>query len=124
MFDNIRAHKPEGIENRKAYIIGGGVAGLAGAVFLIDDCCVPGGNATIYDHLPVMGGSMDGAKVGEGRYTCRVRYAFFFRLCASARNSTEVTAAPTAIAATICTAIMPSRAAAAPRFSTSASIAR
>lgn len=70
-FDNIRAHKPEGIENRKAYIIGGGVAGLASAVFLIDDCYVPGGNVTIYDQLPVMGGSMDGAKVGEGRYTCR-----------------------------------------------------
>ena len=27
-FDNIRAHKPEGIKNRKAYIVGGGVAGL------------------------------------------------------------------------------------------------
>ena len=40
-FDNIRAHKPEGIENRKAYIIGGGIAGLASAVFLIDDCYVP-----------------------------------------------------------------------------------
>ena len=70
-FDNIRAHKPEGIEERKAYIVGGGVAGLATAVFLIDDCYVPGENVTIYDQLPVMGGSMDGAKVGEGQYTCR-----------------------------------------------------
>lgn len=51
-FDNIRAHKPEGIENRKAYIVGGGVAGLATAVFLIDDCYVPGENVTIYDQLP------------------------------------------------------------------------
>ncbi len=70
-FDNVRAHKPEGIEDRKAYIVGGGVAGLAAAVFLIDDCYVPGGNVTIYDQLPVMGGSMDGAKIGEGKYTCR-----------------------------------------------------
>ena len=70
-FDNIRAHKPEGIEDRKAYIVGGGVAGLATAVFLIDDCYLPGENVTIYDQLPVMGGSMDGAKVGEGQYTCR-----------------------------------------------------
>jgi len=70
-FDNIRAQKPEGIENRKAYIIGGGIAGLASAVFLIDDCYVPGKNITIYDQLPIMGGSMDGAKLGEGKYTCR-----------------------------------------------------
>lgn len=70
-FDNVRAHKPEGIEDRKAYIIGGGVAGLATAVFLIDDCYLPGENVTIYDQLPLMGGSMDAAKIGEGKYTCR-----------------------------------------------------
>ena len=70
-FDNIRAHKPEGIEDRKAYIVGGGVAGLAAAVFLIDDCYVPGENVTIYDQLPIMGGSMDAAKIGDGKYTCR-----------------------------------------------------
>ena len=70
-FDNVRANKPEGIEKRKAYIIGGGVAGLASAVFLIDDCYVPGDNITIYDQLPVMGGSMDAAKIGDGKYTCR-----------------------------------------------------
>lgn len=70
-FDNVRAHKPQGIENRKAYIVGGGIAGLASAVFLIDDCYVPGENITVYDQLPVMGGSMDAAKIGEGKYTCR-----------------------------------------------------
>lgn len=70
-FDNIRAHKPEGIEDRNAYIVGGGVAGLASAVFLIDDCYVPGENITIYDQLPIMGGSMDAAKIGDGKYTCR-----------------------------------------------------
>ena len=70
-FDNIRAHKPKGIENRKAYIVGGGVAGLASAVFLIDDCYVPGKNITIFDQLPIMGGSMDAAKLSAGQYTCR-----------------------------------------------------
>lgn len=70
-FDNVRAHKPEGIEDRKAYIIGGGVAGLAAAVFLIDDCYVPGKNVTIYDQLKVMGGSMDATKLEDGKYTCR-----------------------------------------------------
>ena len=33
--------KPEGIEKRKAYIVGGGLAGLAAAAFLVDDA---GGN--------------------------------------------------------------------------------
>lgn len=70
-FDNVRAHKPEGIEQRKAFIIGGGIAGLASAVFLIDDCYVPGKNVTIYDQLSVMGGSMDGAKIEDGKYLCR-----------------------------------------------------
>ena len=31
------APKPEGIEKRKAYIVGGGIAGLAAAAFLTDD---------------------------------------------------------------------------------------
>ncbi len=39
--------------------------------WVIDDCYVPCENVTIYDQLPIMGGSMDGAKVGEGKYTCR-----------------------------------------------------
>lgn len=36
------AKKLEGIENKKAYIISGGIAGLASAVFLIDDAHMPG----------------------------------------------------------------------------------
>lgn len=32
-----KAPAPEGIEERNAHIIGGGMAGLAAAVFLIDD---------------------------------------------------------------------------------------
>lgn len=32
-----RPEKPEGIEKRKAHIVGGGIAGLAAATFLIDD---------------------------------------------------------------------------------------
>lgn len=56
------AKAPEGIEKRSAHIIGGGIAGLATAVFLIDDCGLPGQNITIYEKLPVVGGSMDGTK--------------------------------------------------------------
>ena len=69
-FDRIRAHKPKGIENRKGHIVGGGIAGLAAAVFLIDDGFMPGNNITIYEQLPDVGGSMDGA-MNERGYTSR-----------------------------------------------------
>ena len=36
------APKPEGIKQKKAYIIGGGIAGLATAAFLFDDAGMPG----------------------------------------------------------------------------------
>ncbi|GFZ33624.1 oleate hydratase [Clostridium zeae] len=63
-------HKPTGIDGRKAYIVGGGIAGLATAVFLIDDAKMPGQNITIYEKKQVMGGSMDGIK-NEFGYLCR-----------------------------------------------------
>ena len=59
-------HKPAGIDGRKAHIVGGGIAGLATAVFLIDDAKMPGQNITIYEKKPVMGGSMDGTKDAKG----------------------------------------------------------
>lgn len=48
--------KPEGIEQRKAYIVGGGIAGLATAAFLIDDAGMPGKNITIYEKRQNVGG--------------------------------------------------------------------
>lgn len=69
-YDRVRAHKPQNIESRKGHIIGGGIAGLAAAVFLIDDGYMPGKNVTIYEQLPDVGGSMDGAVTKRG-YTSR-----------------------------------------------------
>lgn len=62
--------KPEGIEKRKVYIIGGGLAGLAAAAFLLDDAGVPGENITILEKRSDVGGSMDGIR-GEFGYLCR-----------------------------------------------------
>ncbi len=45
-----KAPAPEGIEERNAHIIGGGIAGLAAAVFLIDDAGMPGKNITLYEN--------------------------------------------------------------------------
>lgn len=65
-----RPRKPAGIEKRKAYIVGGGLAGLAAAAFLLDDAGMPGKNITILEKVSDVGGSMDG-KHGEFGYLCR-----------------------------------------------------
>lgn len=65
------ARKPEGIENRTAYIIGGGMAGLAAAVYLVDDAHMPGENIVVYEAASVVGGSMDGTGDAVQGYLCR-----------------------------------------------------
>ncbi len=60
------APKPEGIERRKAYIVGGGIAGLAAAAFLADDARMPGENITILEKHSDVGGAMDGVKGKSG----------------------------------------------------------
>ena len=44
--------KPEGIENKSAYVVGTGLAGLAAACFLIRDAQMPGEHITLFEHLP------------------------------------------------------------------------
>ncbi|HAH61137.1 MAG TPA: oleate hydratase [Treponema sp.] len=65
------AKAPEGIENRKAYIIGGGIAGLSAAVYLVDDIHMPGKNITILESAKAIGGSMDGNGAAKTGYLCR-----------------------------------------------------
>jgi oleate hydratase len=43
----------------RAYLVGGGIGSLAAAAFLIRDGEMPGGNITIFEASPVMGGSLD-----------------------------------------------------------------
>ena len=52
--------KPDGIEGKKAYFVGGGLASLAGAAFLVRDAGMPGANITVLEELSLAGGSMDG----------------------------------------------------------------
>ena len=47
--------------NSKAYLVGGGIGSLAAAAFMIRDGSLPGGNISIFEAAPVMGGSLDGA---------------------------------------------------------------
>ncbi len=44
------------------WIVGGGIAGMAAAVFAIRDAGVPGENVHILEQLDIEGGSLDGAR--------------------------------------------------------------
>jgi oleate hydratase len=59
--------------NSQVYLVGGGVASLAAAAFLVRDAGVPGANVHILEQLPIAGGSMDGAPAptAEGGYVTR-----------------------------------------------------
>ena len=62
---------PAGIDKKNAHIVGGGIAGLAAAVFLVDDAHMPGDRITVYEQLPVTGGALDGAGDYQTGYTAR-----------------------------------------------------
>ena len=51
----------------KAYLIGGGIASLAAAVYLIRDGHMPGENITIVEEGKLMGGSLDGQTLAYER---------------------------------------------------------
>lgn len=63
--------KPDDIENRKAYFVGGGIANLIGAAFLLRDAQMPGENITILEQCEVSGGSFDGAGNNEQGFIAR-----------------------------------------------------
>jgi len=70
-YDRINALAPDRIEQKRAHIVGGGVAGLSAAAFLVSDASMPAQNVTIYESLPVMGGSMDAAGDAKSGFTSR-----------------------------------------------------
>ncbi len=58
-------------EETHAFCVGGGIGSLAAAAFLIRDGGVPGGNITVYEALPLLGGSLDGSGDPEDGYSMR-----------------------------------------------------
>jgi len=66
----------------KIYLVGGGIASLAAAVFLIRDGDIPGHNITVLEELGKLGGSLDavgpprngyvvrGGRMLESKYLC------------------------------------------------------
>ncbi len=69
-YDRVNALPPDGIGDKRAHVIGGGIVGLAAAAFLVSDAHMPAANVTVYESLPVLGGSMDAALDGT-MYTSR-----------------------------------------------------
>jgi oleate hydratase len=59
------------MKKRKAHLVGGGIGSLAAAAFMIRDGAMPARNITIYEALPVLGGSLDGAGNAEDGYSLR-----------------------------------------------------
>ncbi|MFD0279998.1 oleate hydratase [Kitasatospora sp. NPDC127111] len=55
----------------KAYLVGGGIASLAAAAFLIRDGEFPGENIHVLERLPLAGGSLDGSGSPERAYVTR-----------------------------------------------------
>lgn len=70
-YQKINPKVPENIEKRKAYLIGGGIASLSAAAFLIRDAHMPGKNIHILEQSRIYGGSMDGAGNAIEGYTAR-----------------------------------------------------
>lgn len=55
-----RPRKPEGVENKRAYLVGSGLASLAAAGFLVRDGRMPGDRITILEAGSLPGGALDG----------------------------------------------------------------
>ncbi|MGG7059015.1 oleate hydratase [Clostridium nigeriense] len=70
-YQKINPSIPKNINGRKAYLIGGGIASLSAAAFLIRDAHMPGKNIHILEESKVYGGSMDGAGNATKGYTAR-----------------------------------------------------
>ena len=60
-----------GQTKRHAYLIGGGIASLASAAYLIRDGQMPGNNIHIFEEMDINGGSLDGKGSPEEGYLMR-----------------------------------------------------
>lgn len=63
--------KPKGVDEKSAYIVGAGLAGLAAACFLIRDGQMKGEKIHILEAAPVAGGACDGAFLEKYGFVCR-----------------------------------------------------
>lgn len=66
-----RPRKPEGVDEKSAWLVGAGLASMASAVFMIRDGQLPGNKITILERLALPGGALDGIKEPEKGFVIR-----------------------------------------------------
>ena len=63
--------KPEGVDDKHAYIVGSGLASLAAACFLVRDAQMPGSHIHILEAMDIAGGACDGIYDSSRGYIMR-----------------------------------------------------
>lgn len=66
-----RPRKPEGADDKTVWLVGGGLAAMAAAIFMIRDGQVAGERITILEELGLPGGALDGIKYPEKGFVIR-----------------------------------------------------
>lgn len=66
-----RPRKPEGVDSKRAWFVGSGLAALAGAAFLIRDGQMAGSSITIFEQQKLPGGALDGLDIPEKGFVIR-----------------------------------------------------
>lgn len=67
----VRPRKPANADRKTAWFVGSGLAGLAGAAFLIRDGGVAGARITILEQQDIPGGALDGMNVSDKGFVIR-----------------------------------------------------
>ena len=67
----VTPEKPNGIEDKQAYLVGSGLASLAAACFLVRDAQMPGENIHILEAMDIAGGACDGILDATRGYVMR-----------------------------------------------------
>lgn len=70
-YTKVIASRKQGIEKKRAYLVGGGIASLAAAAYLIRDGHMAGDKITILEQLDINGGCLDGSGNATDGYIMR-----------------------------------------------------
>lgn len=70
-YHRINTRKPVGVENKRAFLIGSGIASLASAEYLMRDGHMKGEQITIFEQDKITGGAMDGIGNPEDGFVAR-----------------------------------------------------
>lgn len=66
-----RPRKPAGVDQKRAWFVGSGLAALAGAAFLIRDGRMDGSKITIFEQQGIPGGALDGLDIPDKGFVIR-----------------------------------------------------